>query len=134
MQHVLIGRSSEKRAVAMEGFKLIAFFQWIFIMSIYDVLQAILYYLYYFTRSYILCTIFSLQGFNFEIFLPRYLKRRNIWKDKKKRKEKRKKSPKYRIFGKFLKACDRKIFDLVEFSKFYSCEKNVFSIFSYFLK
>ena len=78
----------------MEVFKLIAFFQWIFIMSIYDVLQAILYYLHYFTRSYILCTIFSLQGFNIEIFLPRYLKRRNICKDKKKKKRKKKRKKK----------------------------------------
>ena len=50
-------------------------------------LQAILYFLFYFTRTYILCNIFSLQGFNIEIFLPTYSQKQQQKKSKKKKKK-----------------------------------------------
>ena len=77
----------------------------------------------------ILCSIFSFQGFNIEIFLTPwstlpYLEKtfeKNIF-------------PKYLIFDKFVKVCATEIFDFVEFWKFHSCEKTFFFNFLYFLK
>ena len=127
---MLIRKHLEKRTVAKVRFKQIVFFQCIFNEFLW------LHFKLFFISCFILLehtyfVIFSAYKDSILRFSYQLTRKSS---NKKKAKKKKKKFRKHQIFGKFLKVCDMKIFDLVELSKFHSCEKNLFSIFSYFLK